>query len=195
MKKKVYYIVAGIVLLLTVGVIFAFTKGSSTRADVDVATLVKEYSNEDIVSMQQLDLLVMEGDSSIEVMRPYIANEDPKARWLAVYVIGRVSDESSVQVLLPLLQDDSEIVRISAAGTLANKGYVEALPVLIEGTQSTEYITYMHPERSIATFSQEVLAAYTQQEFTEYQEWQDWWQKVENTIRWDKNQKFYTYEE
>lgn len=158
---------------------------------VDSAQVVANYSPDNGRSMQDLDMLVMAGPASIDQMKPYITDPEAKNRWLAVYVIGRVSDRESVQILLPLLQDSDEVVRVSAAGTLTNKGYKDALPVLIEGLSSANTITYLHPQLNIASFCQKVLTTYTGQAFTSQTDWQSWWNDHQTNLTWNSDAKKY----
>ena len=141
--------------------------------------------------MQNVDEYVMKGVIAIEEAKPLLTSKKAQDRWVAVYVIGRVSDVSNAQILLPLLQDEDEIVRISVAGTLANKGYTEALPVLIEAVDSTNSITYLHPEREISDFSLEVLMTYTDQNFVLKNDWLTWWDKNQSHLSWNTSTKQY----
>ena len=192
LQKK--YFLLGIIGLFLVLFVWSLVLGGkdSSSSLPNTQTIVKEYDPERSGTMQHLDELVMKGISSIEEMKPFITDKDPKHRWVAVYVIGRVSDVSRVQILLPLLQDEDESVRISAAGTLANKGYKEALPVLISGLDSTYSITYLHPEREMADFSLEVLTFYTGLSFSSSSEWQKWWDETQEKLVWDETAKKYT---
>jgi hypothetical protein len=157
----------------------------------DTKIVMESYNPQFSRTMQYLDMLVMKGSSSIEEVKPYLSNKDPKQRWVAVYIIGRVANHDQVNILLPLLQDSEEAVRISAAGTLANKGYREALPVLISGTRSTGTISYLHPEQEIAGFCFDVLSVYTKQTFFTPEEWEQWWKIVEGKLSWDEATKTY----
>lgn len=166
----------------------------TTLADIPAASLEElttSYTIESGASMQQLDMLVMQGASAIDEATPFITSTEPKSRWLAVYVIGRVGDHDSVAPLLPLLQDDNEVVRISAAGTLANKGYKEALPVLMAGVDSTGVIEYLHPQPDISSFCQTVLTTYTDQTLTTTAEWEQWWNSTGSSVEWDATQEKY----
>lgn len=154
--------------------------------------IAQTYGPENTLAMQQLDTLVMQGEAAIAEAKPYLTDENPQTRWLAVYVIGRVSNHDTVALLLPLLEDDNEVVRISAAGTLANKGYKEALPVLAAAVDSASVIEYLHPQGDIASFSQEVLSAYTSQSFLTIAEWQQWWNNNQAALQWNSEQNKYT---
>lgn len=194
MKKNI--LLCGWLSLSIISVLAGCGKSNdgSTLADVPKASLKElttSYSTESGVSMQQLDMVVMQGSSAIEEAQPFITSEDPKTRWLAVYVIGRVSDHDSAAPLLPLLEDKNEVVRISAAGTLANKGYKEALPVLMAGVDSTGVIEYLHPQPDVSSFCQTVLTTYTGQTFTTTAEWEQWWNSTGSSVQWDATQEKY----
>ena len=85
------------------------------------------------------------------------------------YQLKKKSDGSFVlkkktwKKILSWLPGSPSVVRISAAGTLANKGYKEALPVLISGVESALVIEYLHLQRWVGDFALEVLQAYTGQ--------------------------------
>lgn len=194
MKKNTHYTVLLCLSLIGLFAGCGISSNSDDTSNVPAATfkeLTETYTIENGATMQQLDMLVMQGASSIEEVEPFITAEDPQTRWLAVYVIGRVSDHDSVTPLLPLLEDDNEVVRISAAGTLANKGYKEALPVLISGLESTAVIEYLHPQKEIASFCQEVLTAYTFQAFTTKADWDKWWNEAGQMVQWNAEEKLY----
>ncbi|PJA47532.1 hypothetical protein CO172_00915 [Candidatus Uhrbacteria bacterium CG_4_9_14_3_um_filter_36_7] len=192
--KSLKYFLTGFALLFLIFiVIYLVWLGKDLSSDVlpPLATVSARYTPQSSRSMQNVDEYVMKGVIAIEEAKPLLTSKKAQDRWVAVYVIGRVSDVSNAQILLPLLQDEDEIVRISVAGTLANKGYTEALPVLIEAVDSTNSITYLHPEREISDFSLEVLMTYTDQNFVLKNDWLTWWDKNQSHLSWNTSTKQY----
>src|SRR3989338_1399281 len=184
---RLLFVGLGLVLFLSLFFVFRSKDDDSSEGISFLKKVMESYNGEPNLSMQHLDEYVMQGSEVIYEVTPFIRDKDPKNRWLSVYVIGRVSDGESVQVLEPLLEDEVEAVRVCAAGTMANKGYVKALPVLIESLDSTGLIEWLHPEREIADFSLEVLTFYTKQSFQTKQEWEQWWKQEGGTLRWSSN--------
>jgi len=183
-KKKIFLVIGLIVFLFFVVFIYFFQKDIK-REIVDlppIKTLGKIYTPENLRSMQYLDMYVMKGSTVINEVKPLLSSKEAKERWMAIYVIGRVSQKTSAEILVPFLQDEDEIVKIAAAGTLINKGYKQAIPVLIEGLGSTAFIEYLSPKREIANFCLEVLGVYTKQSFINQTDWQKWWDENRETI-------------
>ena len=193
-SQKKYFLMGIIALLFILFVWRLVLRGQDISSSLpNTQTIVKEYDPERSGTMQHLDELVMKGTDSIKEMKPFITDKDSKNRWVAVYVIGRVSTPQTVDILLPLLKDEDEMVRISAAGTLANKGYKEALPVLIAGLDSSSSIIYLHPEREIADFSLDVLTVYTGLSFFNSTQWQEWWNTSQDSVKWNEETRTYFY--
>ena len=188
---RLLFLCLGLILILVLFFLFRDKVTESSEGLPSLNKVMESYDGEPNLSMQHLDEYVMQGPEVIDEVVPFIDDKDPKNRWLAVYVIGRVSDGESVQVLEPLLEDDVEGVRVSAAGTMANKGVVKTIPVLIESLDSTGTIEWLHPEREIADFALEVLTFYTKQTFQTKQEWQQWWQQQGATLTWNSNEQAY----
>lgn len=188
---RLLFVGLGLVVLLSLFFLFRTKNPVSSEGLPSLEKVMETYDGEPNLSMQHLDEYVMQGPGVIDEVTPFIRDKDPKNRWLSVYVIGRVSDGERVQVLATLLEDEVEAVRVSAAGTMANKGYVNALPVLIESLDSTGLIEWLHPEREIADFSLEVLTFYTKQSFQTKQEWEQWWQQQGTNLTWNANEQVY----
>lgn len=195
LSKRKVIILSSFLFLLIVGYgIYRLFPSGSSQGSVslpDTKTIVQGYNPQNSRSMQYLDMLVMKGSAAISEMKPYVNDGNPQYRWEAVYVIGRVGNHDTAAVLLPLLKDSNETVRIAAAGTLANKGYKEALPVLIAGLNSSAPLDYLFPQRLIADFSKEVLTVYTKQSFSTQAEWQAWWQTNGTNLIWETSSKTY----
>ena len=183
----------GLSILLLVLSGFSCARGPENASLSDTKAVMKLYDRKKNQSMQDVDALVMKGKGAVEEMKPFINDKDPKVRWIAVYVIGRVADPQTAKMLLPLLQDEDDVVRISAAGTLANKGVTEALPVLIGGLDSSGSIEYLSPQRTIAEFCLDVLSTYTKQPLETKQDWQAWWEGNKERVQWDEAEDYYRF--
>ncbi|KKR04539.1 MAG: Peptidase C14, caspase catalytic subunit p20 [Candidatus Uhrbacteria bacterium GW2011_GWF2_39_13] len=188
---RLFFLSLGLIVILSLFFLFRDKSADSTEGLPSLNKVMESYNGEPNLSMQHLDEYVMQGSEVINEVVPFIDDKDPKNRWLAVYVIGRVSDRETVQVLEPLLEDDVEAVRVCAAGTMANKGVVKTIPVLIESLDSTSTIEWLHPEREIADFALEVLTFYTKQMFQTKQEWQQWWQQEGANLTWNSDEQVY----
>lgn len=186
---RLLFVGLGLILLFSLFFLFRSKERGSSEGLPSLNKVIESYTGEPNLSMQHLDEYVMQGPEVIDDVVPFIDDKDPKNRWLAVYVIGRVSDGETVQILEPLLNDDVEAVRVCAAGTMANKGVVKAIPVLIESLDSAGLIEWLHPEREIADFALEVLAFYTKQTFQTKQEWQQWWQQEGKNVTWNADEQ------
>ena len=192
MKRQLWLMVS---ILLVTGCSFGDIRGGSGEDGVtpsSIKTIIQDYDVENPKSLQDFELLVMQGESAIAEVEQYITSGEPRERFLAVYVIGRVGTTDTVKPLESLLSDDNEQVRVAAAGTLANKGYVATLPVLIAAVSSTGTFAWLHPQRDIADFAVEVLAVYTGQTFgTDQAAWQQWWDETDVQLSWNAATKTY----
>ncbi|MDX1961743.1 MAG: HEAT repeat domain-containing protein [Pirellulales bacterium] len=66
------------------------------------------------------------------VLQTAAANEDLRVRTRAAYVLGEFSSPAAAQTLTGMLYDKSWQVRFNAATSLAKRGDVAAIPVLVE---------------------------------------------------------------
>jgi hypothetical protein len=137
------------------------------------------------VSIDRLNRASFAAPSSIGQLAPFLESEDGDRRFAAVYLAALLVEESTADLLIPVLEDPDLGLRVIAAGALAGVGVVESLPVLIEGLRSTQPLPYSDPPRLEADLAREALTAYTEESFASPGEWDRWWAEVENSVRWD----------
>ena len=136
----------------------------------------------------RLDQVILAGGDFVPDLAPILEDEDtePNSRWAALYVIALLTDtDEEIAVLEPMLEDDDEIFRVMAAGSLAGLGVTESLPVLIEGLSSESELPFSHPPRPLSAYARATLEHYTGESFEEAADWEDWWDEVSSDISWD----------
>lgn len=75
-------------------------------------------------------------------------------------------------MLAPALDDPVPAIRVLAVVTLASRGVVEALPVLIEGLTIEQGLPYSDPPQPLSDIAGQTLAFYTGQSFPTPEAWQ-----------------------
>jgi HEAT repeat protein len=136
----------------------------------------------------RLDQVILAGGDFVPDLAPILEDEDtePNSRWAALYVIALLTDtDEEIAVLEPMLEDDDEIFRVMAAGSLAGLGVTESLPVLIEGLSSESELPFSHPPRPLRAYARATLEHYTGESFEDAADWEDWWDEVSSDISWD----------
>jgi hypothetical protein len=136
----------------------------------------------------RLNEVVLAGGDFVPDLAPVFENEDadPNSRWAALYLIALLTDtDADIAVLTPVLEDEDEIFRVMAAGSLAGLGVTESLPVLIEGLSSDAELPFSEPPRPLSAHARSTLEHYTGESFEDAADWEDWWDEVSSDIRWD----------
>lgn len=139
----------------------------------------------------RLDEVILAGGDFVPDLAPILEDEDtePNRRWAALYLIALLTDtDDEIAVLKPMLEDDDEIFRVMAAGSLAGLGVTESLPVLIEGLSSESELPFSHPPRPLSAHARSTLEHYTGESFEDAADWEDWWDDVSADIRWEDGQ-------
>jgi hypothetical protein len=139
----------------------------------------------------RLNQVVQAGGDFVSDLAPMLEDTraDPNQRWAALYLVALMTDtEEEIAVLTPVLQDDDEIFRVMAAGSLAGLGVTESLPVLIEGLSSEADLPFSEPPRPLGDYARATLENYTGESFEDAGDWEDWWDEVESDITWDGEQ-------
>lgn len=149
---------------------------------------VRNFDPADSASLGQLNRVAASRADVVPALAPFLEDDDPIRRWAAVYAVAWLTDSpAEADQLLVALEDGDVANRVIAAGSLSGLGYVESLPVLIEGFGSDELLPYHDPPRQVAELAQEALEAYTGQTFADVADWRGWWDAVKGSIRWDVN--------
>jgi HEAT repeat protein len=136
----------------------------------------------------RLDQVILAGGDFVPGLAPILQDEDaePNRRWAALYLIALLTDtDDEIAVLKPMLEDDDEIFRVMAAGSLAGLGVTESLPVLIDGLSSTAELPFSEPPRPLSAYARATLEHYTGESFEDAADWEDWWDEVSSDISWD----------
>ncbi len=136
-------------------------------------------------SIERLNQVAFGDPSLVSEVAPFLEDGEAVRRWAAVYVVALLVDEENARFLRLALQDPDPANRVIAAGSLAGLGVVDALPVLIEGLGSEDFLPYHDPPKAVAALAREALEAHTGQAFATPAEWEAWWEEVQGTIRWD----------
>jgi hypothetical protein len=135
-----------------------------------------------------LDQVILAGGDFVPDLAPVLQDEDadPNSRWAALYLIALLTDtDEEIAVLEPMLEDDDEIFRVMAAGSLAGLGVTDSLPILIEGLSSEAELPYSEPPRPLSAYARATLENYTGESFEDAADWEDWWDEVSSDITWD----------
>jgi hypothetical protein len=161
--------------------------GGTVTAEAAVAA-VNEFDPGAEEPLARLNEVVRSGGDFVGDLTPTLedTSADPNQRWAALYLVALLTDtEEEIAVLKPMLEDDDEIFRTMAAGSLAGLGVTESLPVLIEGLSSEAELPYSHPPRPLSDYALATLEHYTGESFEDPADWEDWWERVERDITWD----------
>ena len=127
------------------------------------------------------------GADAVPALAPFIGDPDPNRRFAALYVVARVArSRTDLDVLARALTDPVPAYRVIAAGSLAGKGEVRSLGVLVDALDpGGPTLPYSDPPRPAADLAREALEAYTGQKFPDAAGWKAWWASVKDRIRWD----------
>ncbi|CAN5788394.1 hypothetical protein BH23CHL2_BH23CHL2_23550 [soil metagenome] len=122
----------------------------------------------------------------VPALAPLLEDDDGARRWAALYVIALISNTpEEIAVLQTVLDDPEPLYRLHAAGSLAARGVVEALPVLIESLELEADMPYSEPPLTAADHARTTLEHYTGQTFPDAAGWRAWWEQVGGDLTWD----------
>jgi HEAT repeat protein/bifunctional DNase/RNase len=100
-------------------------------AAAEVVTDLLTTASDAFLRRTALDALAqMRADVRIDLIAPYLRDEDEAVRFAAVAAIGAIDDPAAGDILRELFEHDDQWMRVSAAGRLAGSGDAEALEVL-----------------------------------------------------------------
>ena len=101
------------------------------------------------------------GPDAVPALAPFVGDPDPNRRFAALYVVARVARaQTDLDVLATALTDPVPAYRVIAAGSLAGKGEVRSLGVLVDALDPGELSTQLNLNLvSAALVTKHALAA------------------------------------
>lgn len=209
MKKLTLFVsVISVVIVLTAAGWFAyayFLKGKMPFSERKFNKVVQSFDPKKEESFKAIEEIIKNnGTKAVPVVQKYTDNENLYARYISIYILSRVGDETVIPDLEKALDDKNPSLRNMAAGALARLGDKNTLPVLIEGLVSSELLLLSEPPKTISINSAIILEYYTGENFgykikmtdKEKEEvqiaWRKWWQENKDQIKWDKEKKKFT---
>ena len=122
----------------------------------------------------------------VPALAPLLEAGDANRRWAALYVIALISNTpEEIAVLQTALNDPEPVYKLHAAGSLAARGVVESLPVLIDGLELEADMPHSEPPLPAAAHARLTLEHYTGQTFPDLVGWRAWWEQVGGDLTWD----------
>ena len=129
--------------------------------------------------------LAQQGERSVRALQTGLAHKNPKVRSNCICALGYIGDRRTITFLRPMLEDDSEPVRLEAARWLVRMGDMGPLPKLVEGLDSDKILVrygchealkeatnrdfgYDHLEEDVSVRRVSVLR------------WREWWAEQSN---------------
>lgn len=117
--------------------------GLSIMGDKSVTSFLKEVVKNGSfpqVLIAGVGLFALGDDDGKKVLSGFLSSPDAFVRMETAKVIGEIltGGEEIINLLLPLLHDEKDYVRVAAAGTLLNLGNTAGLQILIEGLKSPD---------------------------------------------------------
>ena len=126
------------------------------------------------------------GGDPVPALAALLKDADPTVRFAAIYLVALLTDTpAEIDVLRRALDDPAPELRAMAAASLAGRGVVEALPVLIDLLDSDAQLPYSRPPTPVADQAWAALNLLTAQAFTTAGEWRAWWAAASPGLRWD----------
>jgi len=102
---------------------------------IEVSNLIEKLGNDDIHEREQARyLLVDAGKDAIPLLVEMLKSKNHQQRWEAVKLLGKIHDNSSADVLVEALTDESMSVHWAASEALIKLGGGAILP-LLEGLE------------------------------------------------------------
>ena len=113
-----------------------FGEGASPVARARIQERIDNIKYQsDLTLVENLERLAAYGDMAIPQVTAGLQSADASTRMGCAYVLGRIGNTQVIPDLLPLLQDDSPIVRYEAAYRIGTLGSREGYGVLVDGLE------------------------------------------------------------
>jgi HEAT repeat protein len=99
----------------------------------EAAQAIAHYISDENVAVRNLagEILIQMGEVALDVLQPYLHDEDPDARKFATDILGLIQHPRSIEPLTSLLGDINENVRYAAVEALGNIRDQQAVGPLI----------------------------------------------------------------
>lgn len=122
-----------------------------------IVSAIPQFPNKRFDDVTRRALLATYSQVDKAVLEKGLMDPEPRIRIAAVYVLAGQKNDGAVKLIQPLLRDDSDLVKLFTAKTLANIGRQESLQPLVELLDSDQL--------AIRSQAASVLRSLTQQRF------------------------------
>jgi len=193
MGKRVVVGVVAAVVVVAAAMAFLLLRSAGSPAPAhmsagEVKAVVAAFDPGRLDAVGELNRVAWQaGPDAVPALAPFIGDPDPNRRFAALYVVARVARaQTDLDVLATALTDPVPAYRVIAAGSLAGKGEVRSLGVLVDALDpGGPTLPYSDPPRPAADLAREALEAYTGEKFPDATSWKGWWGSVKDHVRWD----------
>lgn len=192
-QQKIAIGAVGIVILVSIIVFFVFWPKSGlaptepkTPKQV-VAETVGSFDPDDPMSFSEIQKIIDLGEGAIDPLLDRVYSNSVIDQWTAIVGLSALrrdmdQQEGVAQVIRNMYESEYPTIRLYAAASNAEYGDLSGVPVLLEGLESDEVMSYMKPPTPCAVFANQVLMRISEEDFGFDQDkqeaitkWKRWW--------------------
>ncbi len=177
---------------------------NATPSQKLIVQVLSSYRLGDEESLDRVDELLALGPESADDLLELSRNNNPYAKWSALYAFSVVShkvDEGQrqkiIQRLEQMAQNDAEPgLRVRAGSLLLSLGQKSGFEPVILSLNETNELFASQPPRAICTWADYSLQTYSGQNFgpactrngrmdDSIQKWENWWTENKDALQWN----------